>query len=497
MSPLSRRAAIHNPDEASEAIVYLRVSSKEQEVSGYSIPAQLKLLQDYAHIKGFRVVREFVDVDTAKAAGRKQFEEMVRFLRSHKKVHHILVEKTDRLYRNFKDYVTLEEIGVIVHLVKENEILSKDSRSHAKFIHGIKVLMAKNYIDNLSEEVKKGHLEKAQQGEYPAKAPMGYRNNTQTNLVEVDPDKARFVIRMFELAATGLHSLPTIRQKIMQDGLEYHSPKVRLSKSHVKRMLENPFYTGTFQWNGVLYKGQHTPLISSDLFERIQAVLGNRSKPKYRKRSFAYGGLLVCGKCGCMVTAELKKGRYTYYHCTQSGNSCDELYYREEHLAPQFDALVKGITIDPSIRDWLTKALKESHQDESVYHQEALGRLHAELKKIKNRLDQLYIDKLDGTVSETFWLEKSRLWEADQSRIMTQIHAHQVADHRYYDSGVKLLELASKAHKLYQKQLPSEKNKFLRILLSNCTLQGGTLRPVYKKPFDILARGMETSKWGE
>jgi site-specific DNA recombinase len=173
------------------------------------------------------------------------------------------------------------------------------------------------------------------------------------------------------------------------------------------------------------------------------------------------------------------------------------LFYRKEELGPQFDRIVQGITIDPSILDWLVKALKESHKDETAYYQESLSRLQAESKKIKNRLDQLYIDKLDGTVSETFWLEKSRLWEADQSRIMTQIHAHQVADHRYYDSGVKLLELASRAHKLYQKQLPEEQHKFLRILLSNCTLLGGTLRPVYKKPFDIFARGMETSKWGE
>jgi hypothetical protein len=73
---------------------------------------------------------------------------------------------------------------------------------------------------------------------------------------------------------------------------------------------------------------------------------------------------------------------------------------------------------------------------------------------------------------------------------VSQIQAHQVADYRYYDNGLKLLELASKAHELYSKQLPEQKNKFLRILLSNCTLQDGTLRPIYKKPFDILARGI-------
>lgn len=497
MSQVSERTAVLKPNGITQAILYARVSSKEQEASGYSIPSQLKLLQDYAQAQKLRVVREFVDVETAKAAGRKQFLEMLKFLHAHPIIKTLLVEKTDRLYRNFRDYVTLEDLDLEIHLVKEGEVLSKDARSHVKFIHGIKVLMAKNYIDNLSEEVKKGHLEKARQGGYPAKAPLGYRNNTISNLVEVDHEKAAFVVRMFERASTGHCSLLEIHKQVRQEGLEYHSSKVRLAKSHVKRILENPFYTGTFQWNGELYQGKHAPLISQTLFDRVQAVLGNRRKLKYRKRSFAYGGLLLCGKCGCMVTAEIKKGRYTYYHCTQSQKHCDEIYYREEDLTPQFDILVKGITIDPSIRDWLMKALKESHQDEATLNKDALDHLQAELKKVKHRIDQLYIDKLDGKVSESFWLDKSRVWEAEQARLVSQIQAHHVADHRYYDDGLKLLELASKAHELYSKQPVEQKHRFLRILLSNCTLQDGTLHPTYKKPFDILARGIERGKWGE
>lgn len=111
-------------------------------------------------------------------------------------------------------------------------------------------------------------------------------------------------------------------------------------------------------------------------------------------------------------------------------------------------------------------------------------------------MDQLYIDKLDGKVSEDFWLEKSQAWEYDQIRLVRQIRAHQVADHRYYDDGFKILELASKAHELYSKQIPEQKNKFLRILLSNCILQSGTLCPTYRKPFDVLATGIESGKWG-
>ena len=145
------------------AVMYVRVSSKEQE-QGFSIPAQRQLLNDYAEREGIHVVQEFEDVETAKRAGRTSFTEMVDFLRKKTSgCRTLLVEKTDRLYRNIKDWVTIDELGIEVHFVKEAVVLSEDSRSSEKFMHGIKVLMAKNYIDNLGEEVRKGMIEKARQ----------------------------------------------------------------------------------------------------------------------------------------------------------------------------------------------------------------------------------------------------------------------------------------------------------------------------------------------
>lgn len=80
-----------------QTVSYLRVSSKDQQREGYSIPAQRKLLQEYAQRHGFELAREFVDIETAKSAGRKQFGEMVRFLQQSPESRTILVEKTDRL----------------------------------------------------------------------------------------------------------------------------------------------------------------------------------------------------------------------------------------------------------------------------------------------------------------------------------------------------------------------------------------------------------------
>ncbi len=185
------------------AILYARVSSREQEQEGYSIPAQLKTIREYASKNGFVISKEFVDIETAKMTGRKAFGEMVEFLSRSKDGRIVLVEKTDRLYRNFRDAVTLEDLETEIHFVKENQILSKNSRSQDKLTHGLHLLIARNYVENLREEVIKGMREKAEQGIYPGRAPFGYRNNREKRNIEIHPDNSRIVKRIFELYATG------------------------------------------------------------------------------------------------------------------------------------------------------------------------------------------------------------------------------------------------------------------------------------------------------
>ena len=145
-----------------KAVIYARVSSEEQKKEGFSIPAQLDLLRDFARKNNIQIIKEFVEAETAKQAGRHQFNEMLKFLKKSKDVKTILCEKTDRLYRNFKDYVHLDvdTTGYTVYLVKEGVILNPTSTSHEKLVHGLKVLLAKNFIDNLKEETQKGRLKK-------------------------------------------------------------------------------------------------------------------------------------------------------------------------------------------------------------------------------------------------------------------------------------------------------------------------------------------------
>ena len=160
------------------AVIYTRVSFKEHEKKGFSILAQLKRLRGYAANHRLTVIGEFVDVETTKRSGRPGFTAMVEFFKKHGKAKSpehmcriLLVEKADCLYRNLKDWVTLDDLDLEIHFVKENLVLARDSRSSEKFMHSIKVLMAKNYIDDLSEEARKGMLEKAAQEFIPPSRP--------------------------------------------------------------------------------------------------------------------------------------------------------------------------------------------------------------------------------------------------------------------------------------------------------------------------------------
>ena len=471
------------------AVTYARVSSKDQEREGFSIPAQLKLLHEYAQKNNFQIVQEFVDVETAKTTGRKQFGEMIRFLKQNPASRTVIVEKTDRLYRNFRDCVTLEELEVEIHLPKEGQIISKDAKSQAKLVHGIQVVIARNYIENLREEVRKGMREKAEQGVYPSRPPIGYQNNKLEHTIEVDPAKIPLAQRMFELYAVGNYSLSTLRKQLK---LEFGQS---LAKGYLERLLKNPFYTGLFLWEGKIYKGTHTPLVSADLFERVQAVFRGYGKPKYGKHDFAFRGLLHCGYDNCLVTAERKKNRYIYYRCTGSRGKCPLPYFREEELGERLGQILKDIHIPDDIFAQLTQSLLNDHGQRAVNAKQQRDRLQGRLEAVRHRLDQVYLDKLDGKITEDFWMMRSAEWQREEQQILLAMQGLEEASPDRILDGVRILELANKAYFLYIKQPPAEQAKLLKIVLSNCTVDATNTYPTYRKPFDLIFTRARNEEW--
>jgi site-specific DNA recombinase len=476
------------------AVLYARVSSRDQEREGFSIPAQQRLLQDYAAANGIEIAREFIDVETAKQAGRKSFGEMLRYLKKRGPACRILlVEKTDRLYRNIKDWVELDGKGLEIHLVKENIVLSDDSRSSEKFMHGIKVLMAKNYIDNLSEEVGKGMREKARQGMWPSCAPIGYRNVTGpegTKIIEPDPDRAPMISMLFEWAATARFSLPDLAQMANDAGFRTKRGAKLRPRTHVHRILHNPMYTGQFNWGGEWHQGTYQPLISVELFDRVQDALKSRyNNQRHRKsHNFAFTGLVKCGECGCSMSAQLNKGKYVYYSCTKNKGPCSQKrFIREQEIEKQYCEAVRVLRFDQDVLDEMKRALRESFEDRKAFREDAIARLRARHDKLQELIEKAYIDKLEGRVEDAFFEKVHRRWRSEQTEVLRSIGEHDTADGVCIEEGIRLMEFASLLPTAFAQESAHEKGRLLKHLQSNSTWADGKLTVEFAQPFDILA----------
>ncbi len=472
-----------------KAVIYARVSSKDQEREGYSIPAQLKLLREYAARNEIVIVREFIDVETAKTPGRKRFNEMVRFFQQNGNPRCVIVEKTDRLYRNFRDYVTLEDLEVELHLAKEGQVIEKNARSQAKLIHGIQTVIARHYIDNLREEVRKGMREKAEQGIYPSRPPLGYRNNKLDHTIEIDPKKTPIARRMFELYTTGKYSLASLRKTIQTEFGK------KMQKGYLHKLLRNPFYNGFFVWDGKKYRGTQALFVSPEDFQRTQEVLNRFNRPKPQKHEFAFSGLLTCAFDDCAVTAEIKKGKYVYYHCTGYRGKCDLPYMREEALGERLGRILKNIHIPDDVLRQLQDSLRQDSKEIQEKTATQRARLEQRLAAVRRRIEQAYLDKLDGKISEEFWAARNAEWQEEAKGITLALEGLQTANPDRLLTANRILELANRAYSLYLRQNPSEQGKLLRVVLSNCATDGVSLSPEYRKPFDLICERAKAEEW--
>ena len=471
------------------AVLYARVSTKEQE-QGYSIPAQQELLRPYAAQLGFMIEQEFLDAETAKTTGRSGFTAMISYLKHHPGCRVLLVEKTDRLYRNFRDYLTIDELDLEIHLVKENVILTKDSRSADKFMHGIKVLMAKNYIDNLSEEVRKGLRTKASQGMYPSFAPPGYVNTVGPDgkrIITPDPVLGPIIRDLFTWFASGEYSLKSLARKAYEAGFRFRKSRNRVPVTTLHKTLRKRIYTGAFDYGGAVYQGVYEPLVTEVTWERCQEILDGRHEKKNRKvkHDFAFSGIVRCGHCGCSLVGEIKKGRYVYYHCTGYRGKCPEPYTRQEALAQQFAVGLRELVIAPEIIDWLKNELLSSDVTEQAAREHAVRRNQADLNRIERRLDTLYEDRLDGRIEVSRYDQKASEIQLELQRVRAKLSECQAPVPSVAQS-LDLMALTSRVADLFLSQRGDEQRKLLRLVVDDASWQTGELRFSFRSPFEQL-----------
>ena len=489
-----------DPPPRKQAVIYARVSSKEQEKEGFSIPAQLKLLKDYAAAQGFAVAQEYVDVETAKQTGRAAFGEMVAWLKAHPAVRVLLVEKTDRLYRNLKDWVTIDELDVEIHFPKEGVVLSRESRSSEKFMHGIKVLMAKNYIDNLSEEARKGLQEKAEQGIWPTKTPLGYRNVTgpdgkqghrRRSRGRADHLEAVRVVRDRRVCAEGgrqegARRWPRLHEERRAGAHQHRAFDPAQPPLHRLVRVERQALSGQARAAGLgravgagagrdgrpqrQQASPHDPrlrLLGTDRLRQVRLLGGRRDQeaevhllPLHRLRRQMPGqpGLLpsqVCarGGAGAAVHGDCSAGSASTTRCwTGCARRCTP-------ATPTSGASTRR---------------RSSGSRPSTSASQA-------------RIDAMYIDKLDGKIGGDFFDKMAGQWREEQTRCLRDIERHQEAEQSYMDEGVRILELARNAQALFERQPAREKRRLLNFVLSNCSWEDGEVVATFRQPFDLLA----------
>lgn len=396
----------------------------------------------------------------------------------------------------------MENSNPKLHFAKQALVVHKDSKSHEKFMLDIYLAVARQYSNNLSEETKKGLYEKAAQGWYPGNQKRGYKTigelGHKTWVIDHNSPDSKFIPVAFELYDTGNYTLRTLCEEMFRQGWVSSVGKA-ISTSEMHIILSDCFYCGEFVWRDCHYRnGKHQPLISKELYYRVQERLTRKITGKFRKHEFLFGnGLLICGECGYSITAEVQKG-HSYYHCTRHNKKCTQRrFIREERLEEQIVSILEGFVIkNEKILEWVKKALKEAHRGESDYHITTLKDLDDQLLKIERRLSRIYDDYIDEVINKDFYETKKQQLEEEQQSILLAKENHIKANIDYMQLGINIFELSQMGKDLYQNYATrEEKRELLNFVFSNFKLRDEKLIPTYQNGFQLLASRPKDEDW--
>ncbi len=411
----------HGQNGSTRAVLYLRVSTKEQagrggEIEGYSIPTQRLAAKSKAEALGAAVVAEFVDAgESAKSADRPQLQAMLRFIQE-EPVQFLIVHKIDRLARNMLDNlmisVALEQAGV--SLVSCSEQI--DSSPSGKLTYGLMALIAEWYSNNLGQEVRTKTLQKVRSGGTPRKAAIGYLNVRKRELgheirtVEIDSERAPLVRWAFEAYATGDWSVKKLTAALEERGLTT-VPTLQwcekpLNESGVHRMLRNRYYLGKVIWQGIEYEGKHPPLITATVFQRVQDIIdSHRAGEKQRVHPHYLKGSVWCATCGSRLCISKHVNRfgsqYAYFMCVgrhQKRTDCTQRYLPLELVESHIEEKWRNVRIDPEYADLLRELIMSEVQTRQAAAERdrniARRRIQSLVEKQKKLLDAHYANAI-------------------------------------------------------------------------------------------------------
>lgn len=487
-------------DTSKKLVAYFRVSSKRQKDEGVSIEAQQKLIRDYCTRKGYVIVKEFAIDESAKAKGRKTFTEMMGLVKASKDIAGIICEKQDRLLRGeSRDKLAIEDLmnedEKEVHLVKEGIVLHKNSKSSEKLQFDMQCALARFFLNNLSDEVKKGYGILVDDGFYPHIPPLGYKSKLEDHRAVADPAASKYIKRAFELCATGEYSEKKISNVLYEEGFRSRKGN-KVGKSAIGKILHEHFYYGYYKWgDGQLKPGLQDKIIDKDLFDKVQEVLSPKQKRGY-KHDFAFIGLMQCGECRNGITAELQKG-HVYYHCTKPKGAeyCKQKYVREEVIEEQLESVVKTVSLTIGKIKIIKEVLRESLKDEAEYHEESLEVLTARYKTLHEQDARLLDLLLNNKIKQEAYDAKSPVLNQEMELVNVEISKHKSADRAFYQEIEGFLTFCSEAPALFKSSSPALKRELLRFVISNLVLRDKKLEFSLRIPFNIVAKYAENENW--
>ncbi len=471
----------------SKFFLYARKSTDEPDRQILSIEAQITELREFAEREHLEIVQEFVESQTAKEPGRPIFNQMLSLIEKGF-ANGILAWHPDRLARNSVDG------GRIIYLIDTEKIVALkfptfwfDTTPQGKFMLNIAFGQSKYYVDNLSENVKRGLRQKVRRGEQSGVAPTGYLNDKVSHKMLKDPERFRLVRKLFELYATSNYSLKDLRNQITDLGLVSRNGK-RLTVSNIQMILRNPFYYGAFKFNGELYEGKHEPAIAKKLFDKVQEVMSEKSRPKKRgEKHYPFRGLLKCGECGCAITAETQKG-HNYYRCTKKKDVCSQPYIREEILASQISDILQKVSLP---EDWAEPMLAQLETDEaSTAQSDAVfaQNLKNEVKACEEKLDMLLDAHLEKTITGEEYTAKKNKILARKIEIEQKLKDFERQGNRWLERTRNLILAAHQAKNTALGENFDEKQNFLKKVGSNPQLAERAVSVLFRNDWQIFAK---------
>ncbi len=399
-------------------ILYARKSTDVEDKQVLSIEAQVTELRKFAADNDLQIVDTIIEKRTAKMPGRPEFGNMLGRIEAGE-ASGILAWHPDRLARNSIDG------GQIVYLLDQTRLTSLkfptfwfENTSQGKFMLSIAFGQSKYYVDNLSENTKRGLRQKLRRGEYPSRAPLGYINDLRNKNIVVDKRIAPIIVEAFELYAQNQSRYEDVADFLASHGLVTRGKGTKYKKDRIRRILSNPFYYGHFLYKGEIYEGTHKPIISKKLFDKVQTVLAERGRPRKANHSELkiYCGLLRCYSCGLMITAEKRikhqkngnRHEYVYYHCTKKRKDmkCLEAAVREEALDESLTDLLQEYALPDNWRTDLLARLEQDERNERSSTHTFVASAQTRIASLQSKLQRLLDSYLDQDIDRDTYLDK-------------------------------------------------------------------------------------------